>query len=128
MKNKTKGQVEAKISEAITNFKIKHIGKGPDEVKSYIIEDMVVIRLKRALTTFEQQLAKTPEGIELVKRCRTCLLERAREVLNEPLQNLLNIEIVSFYADVNPIIGEMFIVLGLSENAEIKFEVNKKFT
>jgi len=58
MTNKTKGQIEAAMSEAITKFKIENIGKGPKEVKSYIIEDMMVIRLKGALTTSEQQLTK----------------------------------------------------------------------
>jgi len=128
MKNKTKGQVEAKISEAITKFKIEHIGKGPEEVKSYIIEDMVVIRLKRALTTFEQHLTKNPEGIELVKRSRVCLLEKAQGVLAKLLHSLLNIDIVSFYVDVNPKMGEMFIVLGLSKDVDANFQVDKKST
>jgi len=67
MKNKTKGQIEAEISEAITKFKIENIGKGPEEVKSYIIEDMVVIRLKGILTHIEQELTKHPEGIDSYK-------------------------------------------------------------
>ena len=66
METKTKGQIEAKISEVITKYKIEHIGKGPKKVKSYIIENMVVVRLKGALTIFEQELIKNPEGIELV--------------------------------------------------------------
>ena len=128
MRNKTKGQIEAAMSEAITKFKIDNIGKGPKEVRSYIIEDMIVIRLKGALTTSEQQLTKTPEGTALVKRSRVCLLEKAQSVLENLLHSLLNVDIVSFYVDVNPKIAEMFIVLGLSKNIEANFQVDKNYT
>ena len=128
MRNKTKGQIEAAISEAITKFKIDNIGKGPKEVKSYIIEDMIVIRLKGALTTSEQQLTKSPEGTALVKRSRVCLLEKAQSILENLLHSLLNVDIVSFYVDVNPKIAEMFIVLGLSKNVESNFQVDKNYT
>ena len=125
METKTKGQVEAKISEVITKFKIEHIGKGPKEVKSYIIEDMVVIRLKGALVTFEQQLTNTPKGIELVKRCRLSCLKYSQSVLAKLLHSLLNVDIVSFYADVNPLTAEMLIVLSLSKDVEANFQVDK---
>ena len=128
MQTKTKGQIEAEISEVITKYKIEHIGKGPKKVKSYIIENMVVIRLKGALTIFEQELIKNPEGIELVRRCRVCCLKNAQGVLGELLHSLLNVDIISFYADVNPLIGEMFIVLGLSKDVEANFWVDKSST
>ena len=128
METKTKGQIEAKISEVITKFKVEHIGKGPKEVKSYIIEDMVVIRLKGALTTLEQQLSKSPEGTTLVKRSRVYLLEKAKSVLADLLHSLLNVDIVSFYVDVNPKIAEMFIVLGLSKDVEANFQVDENST
>jgi len=128
METKTKGQIEAEISEVITKFKIEHIGKGPKEVKSYIIEDMIVIRLKGALTTSEQQLTKSPEGTALVKRSRVCILEKAQSVLENLLHSLLNVDIISFYVDVNPKIAEMFIVLGLSKNIEANLQVDKNYT
>ena len=125
METKTKGQIEAEISEVITKFKVEHIGKGPKEAKTYIIEDMVVIRLKGALTTLEQQLSKSSEGMELVKRGMLYLLEKAQSVLGNLLHNLLGVDITSFYADVNVEVAEMFIVLGLSKNVEEKLQVIK---
>lgn len=128
MKNETKGQLEAKINEVITRFKTKHIGKSPKEVKSYIIDDMVVIRLKGALTTFEQQLIKNPEGAKIIKLGRICILEKSRDVINNLLQNSLNVNIKNSYIDVNPQNGDMFIVLELSEDIESKFIKREKST
>ena len=56
MKTKTKGQVEAEISEAIVKLEMQQAGKEPQRVKSYIIEDIIVIRLKGFLTVMEHEL------------------------------------------------------------------------
>jgi uncharacterized protein YbcI len=40
---KTKGQVEARISEAIIKFEKEYMGRGPDETKTYIIDDIIFI-------------------------------------------------------------------------------------
>ena len=63
----TKGQVEAKISIAITQFEREHLGHGPEEVRTWIIQDMILVRLKRVLTPAEEKLARSPEGHRLVK-------------------------------------------------------------
>jgi uncharacterized protein YbcI len=45
MPNITKGQIEADISMAMTKFEKEHLGRGPKNVRTYIIEDMILIRL-----------------------------------------------------------------------------------
>lgn len=78
MMERTKGQIEAQISEAIIKFEKDYMGRGPTETKTYIIKDMVFVRLKGVLTLAEEQLAKTAEGAVLIKRTRVQLLEGAR--------------------------------------------------
>jgi uncharacterized protein YbcI len=49
------------------------MGRGPDETKTHIIDDMIVIRLQRVLTPAEQQLAKSNDeanGRLLIKQVR----------------------------------------------------------
>ena len=81
MESKTKGQIEAQISEAIIKFEKEYMGRGPAETKAYIIRDMVFVRLKGVLTPAEEQLTKSPEGADLIKRTRMQLLEHARVLL-----------------------------------------------
>ena len=38
MTNRTKGQIEAEISEAIIKFEKDYMGRGPLETKSFIID------------------------------------------------------------------------------------------
>lgn len=81
---KTGGQLEAEISEAIIRFEKDFMGRGPTETKTYIVDDLVVVRLKGVLTQAEYQLAKTngaPSGRELIKQIRIALLEKGRQLL-----------------------------------------------
>ena len=81
---KSKGQIEAEISEALIKFEKEYMGRGPEETKTYIIDDMVLVRLRHVLTPAEQQLAKTSNGDKgraLIKQVRTELLEKARPLL-----------------------------------------------
>ena len=41
---KTKNELEAEISEAITYFEIEYMGRGPKEVRTHIVEDLIVVR------------------------------------------------------------------------------------
>lgn len=122
MKNKTKGQVEAQISEAITTLERAQVGRAPQQVKNYIIEDMVVVRLKGILTPIEQELTKHPEGIDLIKRCRVCLIEKAQNIFKKIIHNLLNVEVITFYADISTKKDESSIIFTLCKNVEPKFK------
>jgi uncharacterized protein YbcI len=76
-----KGQIEAQISEAIIKFEKEYFGRGPTETKTYIIDDMVLIRLKGVLTPAEEQLTKTAEGADLIKKLRVQLLRISFRIL-----------------------------------------------
>ena len=121
MESKTKGQVEAKISEAMTKFEIAHMGRGPCEVKTYIIEDMVIVRLKGVMTPAERQLSESPEGIQLVKQIKTRLLEGSRKILENIIRRLVDANISSLYTDISTKTGERFIIFCLDKNLERKF-------
>ena len=123
---KTKKDVEIDITEAITKVEIAHIGGGYQRIRAHIVGDMVVIRIKCLLTPFEKELIKNAEGVSLLKKCRICLAERLREVLEKLLDDLLNVKVISFCRDINVTAGDMFIVLGLDENIEQKFQKSKE--
>jgi len=113
---RTIGQVEAEIAAALIQFEKDFLGRGPKETKAYIIEDMVLIRLKGVLTPAEQQLAKNTEGTELIKRLRSNLLEQAREPLSAAIEKITGLEVVSLYTDISTQTGERIILFTLQEN------------
>lgn len=121
MEKKTKGQIEAQISEAIIKFEKEYMGRGPMETKTYIIKDMVFVRLKGVLTPAEEQLAKTVEGAGLIKRTRVQLLEGARLLLENIISENTGCQIKSLHTDISTKTGERIIIFTLDQNLEDRF-------
>src|SRR5215510_12002747 len=51
--------MENLIRNAIIKFEQEFMGRGPDEVRAFVVRSLVVVRLKGVLTPAERQLAKT---------------------------------------------------------------------
>ena len=117
----TKGQIEAKISEAVSSFEIEFMGRGPKQIKTIIIQDMIVIRLKGFLSQSEQRLAGNSQGVELVKKVRSTLFENAREYLENIIRQIVKVNIVSTHSDVSTKTAEKIIVITVDEDLEEKF-------
>ena len=119
MQKMTKGQIEAKISEALIKFEIEFMGRGPRETVSYIIKDVIFIRLKGVLTPAEEQLAKTSEGAKLIKETRVELLESGIALLGKIVLDVTGCEVTSMHSDICTKTGEKIIVFVLDRNFEI---------
>lgn len=122
MTKKTKGQLEAEISTAITKFEKEHLGRGPKEANTFIIEDMILIRLKGVLTPAEEKLAGDSEGAQLIKQIRRRLIESSRPLLEEIIQNITGVNILSLHTDISSRTGERIFVLCLNKNLESEIE------
>jgi uncharacterized protein YbcI len=117
----TKGQMEAEISKALVAFEKEHMGRGPVDVKSYIIQDMVLIRLRGVLTPAESHLAKDEDGIYLIKQVRAKLLENSYEILAGDISNITGCKVISFHTDISTKTGERVIVITLEVDMESRF-------
>jgi uncharacterized protein YbcI len=118
---KTKGQIEAEIGNALIQFEKDYMGRGPQETKAFIIEDMVLVRLKGVLTPAEQQLAKNPEGMALIKKIRSNLMEQGRAMLKEMVEKITACKAVSLHTDVSTKTGERVLIFTLDGNLEDHF-------
>jgi uncharacterized protein YbcI len=116
---KSKGQIEAEISEALIKFEKEYMGRGPEETKTYIIDDIVLVRLRHVLTPAEQQLAKTSDnttGRTLIKQVRTELLEKARSLLDPIVAKITGKRVKSLHTDISTVTGERIIVFTLENS------------
>jgi uncharacterized protein YbcI len=110
---KTKGQIEAEISEAVIKFEREYMGRGPEETRSYLLGDMILVRLRGVLTPAEKQLAESSEYSEgglLVKRVRMQLLEKARSLLEAIVHDITGRQVTSLHTDISTRTGERIIV------------------
>lgn len=118
---RTKGQMEAQIGEALIQFEKEYMGRGPQETKAYILDDMILVRLKGVLTPAEQQLVKSPQGTDLIKRVRSNLLEQGRELLAKAIETITGLQVISLHTDISTRTGERVIIFTLNDNLEATF-------
>ncbi len=112
----TKGQLEADIGRAIVKFEKEYMGRGPVDTRTYLVDDMVIVRLRGVLTPAEQQLARSEDhsrGRRLIKEVRGELLESARALLESVVRDITGREVVSLHTDISTTTGERVIIFAL---------------
>ena len=120
---KTQGEIEAAIGEGIRRFEREFMGRGPKDIHSHLINDLLVVRLQGVLTAAEQQLAQslpTEKGRDLLKQVRTQLVETARPVLESMVQEVTGIKVVSLHHDISTTTGEEIVVFTLTESPLVR--------
>ena len=121
--SKTKGQIESEICEAVIKFEKEYMGRGPLETKAYIIDDMVLVRLKNVLTPAEMKLSSVTDrkdGRELIKRIRITLIEQGRPLLESAVESIVGIKIKSLHTDISTMTGERVIIFTLEYPPDLK--------
>ena len=107
----TKGEIEAKISESMIKFQREQLGRGAESAKTYIIDDMIIVRLKGVLTPAEKQLSRKDKGRALVKEIRYQLEEIIRPELENIIAEITGKEMISFHNDISTKTGERIDVI-----------------
>jgi len=118
----TKGEMEAAVRNAIIKFEQEFMGRGPDDVRAFIVRDMLLVRLKGVLTPAERQLAKTAEGIDMVKRLRQNLIAQGRDRLCEQVGEITGAKVIALFTDIDTYVGERVLVFTLDRDIEPAFQ------
>ena len=120
---KSKSEIETEISKAIIRFEKEFMGRGPLETRSYLLGDLLLVRLKNVLTPTEMKLsgAEDPRrGQYLLKQMRDELIERGRPQLNAIVQEVCGVACVSLHTDISTKTGERIIVFTLERAPVIR--------
>jgi uncharacterized protein YbcI len=113
---KTKGELEAEFTREIIKFEKEYLGRGPVDARTFLLHDMVLVRLRGVLTPAEEKLVENREGKALVKEARRQLFETSRQYFAEFVERILDAELVDLYSDISTESGERVIVLTVSKD------------
>ncbi len=114
---RTQGEIEAAICEGVGRFEQEYLGRGPKDIHTHLIGDLLVVRLQGVLTAAEQQLVKTlpaEKGRGLLKQVRTQLMETARPALEAMVQGITGVKVVSLHHDISTATGEEVVLFTLA--------------
>ena len=122
MTKKSRGEYEDAFTKAIIKFERESLGRGPKDARTYLIGDMILIRLSGMLTSAESMLAQEREGAELIKETRRQLLESSRPIIGQIVQDILGRELISLHTDMSIKTGERVIILIVDRNLDELFD------
>src|SRR2546428_5131813 len=120
---KTRGEIEAAISEGMTRFEQEYMGRGPKCIHTHLIGDLLVVRLEGVLTSAERHLVQSvpPEkGRSLLKQVRTELIETARSIMEALVHNVTGIKVLSLHHDISTVTGEEIVLFTLAKPPDIR--------
>lgn len=112
----TLGDMHNSIRQAVIKFEQDFMGRGPTDVRAFIIRDMVVVRLRGVLTQAERQLAKNADGIEMVKRMRQNLIAQGRDSLCSEIAGITGVKVTGLFTDIDTQIAERIMVFTLDQD------------
>lgn len=112
----TLGDMHNAIRQAVIKFEQDFMGRGPTDVRAFIIRDMVVVRLRGVLTQAERQLAKNADGIEMVKRMRQNLIAQGRDSLCSEIAGITGVKVTGLFTDIDTQIAERIMVFTLDQD------------
>ena len=118
MKTKTRGEAEAEVTQAVVKFEKEYLGRGPLDIRTFFVQDMILVRLRGIITPAERKLAESREGQNLVKETRRQLFESSRPLIEEMVTQIIGCQLVSLHTDMSVKTGERIIVLTLDTNLD----------
>jgi uncharacterized protein YbcI len=116
---KTVGEIEAAVCAGVTRFEQDYMGRGPKDIRTHLLGDLLVVRLQGVLTAAEQHLVKSlsaDKGRDLLKQVRTHLIETARPVMEALIEEITGIKVLSMHHDISTTTGEEVILFTLTDS------------
>jgi uncharacterized protein YbcI len=120
---RTQGEIEAAICEGVSRFEQEYMGRGPKDIHAYLVNDLLVVRLKGVLTVAEQQLVASltaEKGRDLLKQVRIHLIETARPVMETMIQEVTGVQVVSLHHDISTVTGEEVVIFTLAKSPLVR--------
>jgi uncharacterized protein YbcI len=118
---KSQGQLEAELTEAIIRFEKEYLGRGPVDARTFFVDDMIIVRLRGILTPAELKLAETSDGRYLVKEARRQLFNVSRGQLDQKVEEIVGIKVISLHKDISTKTGERVIIFTVDRNLDDLF-------
>lgn len=121
MSRLSRGELEAVLANALLRFEKEQLGRGPVEIKAFLIENIVLIMAHGVLTPEETALLAAPQGPALVRQIRHELLEASRSRLVSIVQGATGCQVRSVLSDIDVPANDCVFVFVLDERLDERY-------
>ena len=120
---RTKGEIEAAIHEGISRFEKECMGRTPKSIQVYLLNDLLLIRLRGVLVAVEQEMVKSLQAENerlLLKQLCSTLIETTRPIMEEMVEKATGVKVVTMHHDISTRTGEEVILFTLAQSPEFR--------
>jgi uncharacterized protein YbcI len=121
----TLGALEAEIANAVTRFHREQQGRGPQDVRAFVVGEMVLVRSSGIFTLTESKLCASDDGRKLILSARRELHSINHQEIELIVARLCACPVLRSYYDVNVEAAEQVEVYILGCNLEKSFAAKR---
>ena len=121
----SKGALEAEIANAITRFHREQQGRGPNDVRAFLVGDLILVRCQGIFTPVEAKLCASDEGRKLIKSARQELRSINHLEIETIIMELASCAVLRSHCDLSVEAAEQVEVYVLACNLEKLFAGQK---
>jgi uncharacterized protein YbcI len=96
----TLGEVRSAISREMTRLHAEYYGRGPTRVKTYIVEDLVVVSLEETFTRAERTLVERGEK-DAIQNIRRRFQQQMKEDFTAIIEQATGRKVRAFLSETN---------------------------
>ena len=137
---RSQGEIEAAVCDGVSRFQQEFVGRGPRDIRAYLLGGLLVVQLQGVLTPAERQLIAPRggggnghgdgngngngngfdhdggNGRALLKQVRAHMVATGRPRLEEVVEAATGVKLVSVHHDISTVTGEEVLVFSLAES------------
>jgi len=133
---RSQGEIEAAVCDGVSRFQQEFVGRGPRDIRAYLLGGLLVVQLQGGLTPAERQLIAPRggggngngdgngngfdhdggNGRALLKQVRAHMVATGRPRLEEVVEAATGVKLVSVHHDISTVTGEEVLVFSLAES------------
>ena len=110
-----KAEMEYAVMLAVLNFQTEFMKSPYSHVQAHVYDELIYVTSSRSVSIpAEKELARSPEGHELLRRFHRAMFDSCQGVLQERLEQAIGLKIQRFVTDHDPVAGISTLVITLA--------------
>lgn len=111
-----KAEIEYAVMLAVLDFQTEFMKSTYTNIQTYLFDELIYVTSTRSASIpAEKELARSPEGHELLRRFHSALFDSCQHVLQARIEQAIGVKVENIVTDLNPEVGLSTLVIKLRE-------------
>jgi uncharacterized protein YbcI len=107
-----KAEIEYAVMLAVLDFQTEFMKSPYSHIQVYVYDELIYITSTKSTSTpAEKELARSPDGHELLRRFHRALFDACQQVLQERIEQAIGVKIRDIVANLDPEAGRSTLVI-----------------